>query len=243
VPLMQKYSRSRKISLALLCYQNACRYLKDAKILKKHHSYGHSYSMVVLGIEQLGMALIWHWRATGLWDTFPEDFKNLLIKGKMIEWDHKKKQSIFILAFFGLLAPIIIAFAIQKAKKQTTMDAITKKVNKRLPIIIKRITPIILDLDRKKMQGFYVDGFDRWNAGPDDFGADDVNKLLDIYEMLLSISKDDFKFFTTRKSIDKNRPLFDKMNLDAKDFFTKYKDLPATVFIKRLRRRINKKYG
>jgi AbiV family abortive infection protein len=184
---MQQKSRKRQVRLARLCYKNAKRYLRDAKLLKKDRSYGHAYALVVLGIEQLGMAFYWFWSSIGLMKFLPKDFTDALNTKPRIQKNHEKKQFLTLMNLITILAVFVFWAMMKKFDEQTKMKKVINTAQRKYLQIIKRIAKTLKNFNRKKFQGLYVDGSTRINTHPFQFHVKDVNDMIVFLDMMLNI--------------------------------------------------------
>jgi AbiV family abortive infection protein len=155
-------------------YQNSIDFCHEAELIYKLRNYGHSISLAILGIEEIGKAIGYR---------LLYRFKTIPIKGRInfepddllkdLQSKHFTKQSI------AIIFSVIYSFAskdlsklrksLDKQNKTIIYDKKTKKFEINLKEIRKEISTIrkwnnelklLPDFDITKQKGFYVEIFD-----------------------------------------------------------------------------------
>jgi AbiV family abortive infection protein len=212
--MSEKEKFLRKV--ALLCLQNAERYVKDAEILIKKRSSGHAFALAVLAEEELAKAVMYHLCAEGIFG----------IEGKWksdISWHKRKQQFAFGIAWvYEMILMIEEAseFAMKKAKGKVS-EARQIYEKKIAELYQKEQTAFALKrgeaykhlrrfegLQDKRIKAMYVDA-DLKNEKvtcPKDFEKSKAKQYLSDVEEIVDALKDEIK--GKLRLQDKQRAMF-----------------------------------
>ena len=168
-------SAEKQLTLILA---NANRLIRDAELLAQHRRYASAFALAVLGLEEVGKALLKYWESDGLWKDAPLPKKELSL--------HMRKQSAVACMMIG--GKIVRKFP--KGPDWATLDtaALTDEFNasdagQAFAAIRNR------DLDRRKQNALYQDD-GLLTAVEDDFAAAHVESLFTILGAVHQASTD-----------------------------------------------------
>ena len=167
------------LELAETCLANAVQFNKDAIVLRDNESFGHAYSLAVLGFEELAKT----WIAFDLFLGISQKTDELI---ELIQVDHKTKQIYLWNMFDGFIRMEWLRetkFAQEVAEISMNKEITDKEANRKIKKIIQKdsedkdnenlanIASTLLQIedvlqqlrsnlklmDNKKKMGFYVD--------------------------------------------------------------------------------------
>ena len=230
--MSEKEKFLRKV--AVLCLENAERYVKDAEILIKKRSYGHGFALAVFAEEELAKAVMYRLCAEGVFGMEGKWRRDTL--------KHERKQEFAFGMAFMYEQILMIEDAIEFAKRKAKGDALkfNQFFENRIAEILREEQKLFAskrgeayehlrhfeELQRKREKAMYVevDLQGETTSCPTDFKKSEAKQYLSHVEERVDALKDEIK--GKMKPQDKQRAMFFmKKRLSMLDEETKRKQL------------------
>lgn len=216
-------SKKEKFYLLTLntCLRNAEQFIKDALILKEKKSFGHAYSLGVLGFEELAKAWVFYDLFIGLVEEEDKTLSYLTTKHVfkqmkgvhtlssiiLLEWFKVSEFRNEIIGIFEELNKGNISFEsyAESFYRIVLKDIQNSEIGTTIVELFKELEEIDKDnkiIDKRKQSGFYVDfdiKRDKILSTPESFNEEKTMNI-ETYEIFMQYSKDYFDEF--QKNLD-----------------------------------------